>query len=289
MSISGRITRRRFITGLVAAPILAGLYTWRVEPTWLEIATRDLPIVNLPPALEGKTLAHFSDIHIGKQVDPDYLADTFRRVAALQPDIVVHTGDLVTFNGAACLAQADQLMPLFPRGPLGTYAILGNHDYGRDMVRSDVAEKISAVLTRAGCRVLRNESLDCHGLRIVGCDDLWAGRFLLRRALTGITPEQPALALCHNPDCCDAPGWENFRGWILAGHTHGGQCKPPFLTPPLLPVQNRRYTAGAFELTGGRQLYISRGVGHLLRVRFNVRPEVALFTLRRAADAGQTA
>jgi predicted MPP superfamily phosphohydrolase len=90
------------------------------------------------------------------------------------------------------------------------------------------------------------------------------------------------LALCHNPDACDENGWENFRGWILAGHTHGGQCKPPFLPPPILPVKNRRYTAGAFALSGGRRLYISRGVGHLMHVRFNARPEVACFTLRRA-------
>ncbi|NIQ25052.1 MAG: phosphoesterase, partial [Gammaproteobacteria bacterium] len=53
---------------------------------------------------------------------------------------------------------------------------------------------------------------------------------------------------------------------------------------PLLPVENKRYTAGAFELSGDRRLYISRGVGHLLQVRFNVRPEVPVFRLRRARE-----
>ena len=90
------------------------------------------------------------------------------------------------------------------------------------------------------------------------------------------------LVLSHNPDTCDLPGWGGYQGWILAGHTHGGQCKPPFLPPPLLPVRNRRYTAGEFALTDGRKLYINRGVGHLLRVRFNVRPEVTVFTLTPA-------
>ncbi|HEX2860069.1 MAG TPA: hypothetical protein VHN79_00430, partial [Lacunisphaera sp.] len=73
-----------------------------------------------------------------------------------------------------------------------------------------------------------------------------------------------------------------YQGWILAGHTHGGQCKPPFLPPPLLPVRNRRYTAGEFDLGDGRKLYINRGLGHLLRVRFNVRPEVTVFRLAPA-------
>jgi hypothetical protein len=80
----------------------------------------------------------------------------------------------------------------------------------------------------------------------------------------------------------DLDGWEGFRGWVLSGHTHGGQCKPPFLPPPLLPVKNKRYTSGEFALDRERTLYISRGVGHVLQVRFNVRPEVKLFELQPA-------
>ena len=50
----------------------------------------------------------------------------------------------------------------------------------------------------------------------------------------------------------------------------------------MLPVKNKRYTSGEFELSGNRRMYISRGVGHLLQVRFNVRPEIAVFRLQRA-------
>ena len=49
-----------------------------------------------------------------------------------------------------------------------------------------------------------------------------------------------------------------------------------------MPVRNTRYTAGVFALPGGRTLYVSRGVGHFFQVRFNVRPEVTVFTLQRA-------
>ncbi len=76
--------------------------------------------------------------------------------------------------------------------------------------------------------------------------------------------------------------WGDYQGWILAGHTHGGQCKPPFLPPPLLPVWNPRYTAGEFPLAGNRRLYINRGIGYVLRVRFNVRPEITVFHLAPA-------
>ena len=80
----------------------------------------------------------------------------------------------------------------------------------------------------------------------------------------------------------DQPIWGDYEGWILAGHTHGGQVKPPFLPPPMLPVRNKRYTAGAFALSGNRSLYINRGLGNLWPVRFNVRPEITLFTLEAA-------
>ncbi len=138
------------------------------------------------------------------------------------------------------------------------------------------------MLADCGIRVLRNEVVDVGGLDIVGLDDLWAKRFQPAAALAYRDAAKPALVLSHNPDTADAPGWLGYEGWILSGHTHGGQCKPPFLPPPLLPVRNRRYTSGEIDAPGGRRLYISRGVGHTLMVRFNVRPEVTVFTLQRA-------
>ncbi len=279
--MSALLTRRRFLTGLVTTTGLTALYTWRVEPTWVEFVRRDLPIANLPPALAGKTLVQLSDIHIGPQVDDEYVARVFARVTALNPDIVVHTGDLVTYAGPKTIAQARTVLGSFPRGKLGTFAILGNHDYGRNWSQPEVADQIARLLAEAGCTVLRNRSTEVAGLTIVGLDDLWARRFFPQLVLPHLPRGQPAIVLSHNPDSCDLPGWGGHQGWILAGHTHGGQCKPPFLPPPLLPVRNRRYTAGEFALADNRQLYINRGVGHLLRVRFNVRPEVTVFTLKR--------
>ena len=121
---------------------------------------------------------------------------------------------------------------------------------------------LTDVVRSCGITVLRNQMLDAEGLQIVGLDDLWANRFNPQDVLRGLDANRGAIALSHNPDTVDLPVWGNYEGWILAGHTHGGQCKPPFLPPPVLPVKNRRYTAGEFELAGNRRLYISRGVGH---------------------------
>ncbi len=274
--------RRRFLLTLGGGVAATLLYTWRFEPAWVEFVHRDLPIANLPPELAGKTLVQLSDIHIGSQVDNDFVTGVFARVAALQSDIVVHTGDLITYAGPQTLDQARMILAAFPRGRLGTFATLGNHDYGKRWSEPAVARQVAALLGQAGCTVLRNQQAEVAGLKIVGLDDLWGRQFRPQLVLPQLAPGEPALVLSHNPDTCDRPGWSEYRGWILAGHTHGGQCKPPFLPPPLLPVRNRRYTAGSFDLGDGRKLYINRGVGHLLRVRFNARPEVTVFRLSTA-------
>ena len=278
------ISRRSFIRSAAgAAGVGAGLgaYTWLVEPHWLELVRRPLRIANLPLRLRGATLAQLSDIHVGHRVSDDYVLDTFRRVSMLSADIVVYTGDFVSYR-QGIVEHATRLYAQAPRGRLATLGILGNHDYGPGWAHPEAAAQIVTMLEGHGIEVLRNEVRDVAGLQIVGMDDLWATDVQPAKALSALTPDRASLVLSHNPDSVDLPGWDGYAGWILSGHTHGGQCKPPFLPPPILPVRNPRYTAGAFELSGGRSLYISRGVGHLTQVRFNVRPEVTVFELQPA-------
>lgn len=284
MKLKTKITRRRLlkITAAVAGSgVGVGLYAWRWEPQWLEVVWRDLRVANLPPQLEGARLAHLSDLHIGTRVDDSYLIHTFKRVKEYAPDIVVYTGDFTDYH-RNIYNHAKRIFSYLPVGARGTFAVLGNHDYGPSWACSGVADKIAGLAGKAGLHILRNQSAEVEGLQVAGLDDLWACRFEPKRVLPGLDPDAASIVLSHNPDSVDRSGWEGYTGWILAGHTHGGQCKPPFLPPPLLPVQNRRYTSGEFALSGNRRMYINRGVGHITRVRFNARPEVTLFKLKRA-------
>lgn len=278
------ITRRRFFKASAAAVGLgaaAGIYTWRIEPHWLEVVERRLSIAGLPEDLVGLQLVQLSDLHVGPRVDDDYLLRCFQRVKELAPEFVVYTGDF-TSHEPQVFDHARRMFSHLPLGRRGTFGILGNHDYGLRWSQAHVAQRIAILATDAGVRVLRNEVVETAGLHVVGLDDLWADRFDLVAGFRALPARAAAIVLSHNPDTADLPGWGAYSGWILSGHTHGGQCKPPFLPPPLLPVRNRRYTCGEFELAGGRRLYISRGVGHLQRVRFNVRPEITVFRMERA-------
>jgi uncharacterized protein len=276
---------KRTAGALVGSTVGVVGYTIGIEPHWLEIVERDLSIENLPRALDGARLAQISDLHIGPQVSDEYIVHSFDRLRALAPDVVVFTGDFITHRSSRGDSQYQQLRAVLahlPHGRLATVGILGNHDYGRGWGEPSVAAKVVAEVERAGVRILRNEVQSVRGLDIVGVDDLWSHRGDPVAALRA-RQSDAALALVHNPDAADEQPWPEYRGWMLAGHTHGGQCKPPFLPPPLLPVRNPRYVSGEVSVDTERTLYISRGVGYLIRARFNVRPEITLFTLRSGA------
>jgi predicted MPP superfamily phosphohydrolase len=277
------LTRRRFLQASVAALFTGaslGAYAFEIEPYWVEFVRRSLPIRDLPSSLIGRSLVQLSDIHVGS-VDDDYVISVFRHVAELRPDIVVATGDLMTYCQGA-FEHVASVYRHFPLGRIATLATLGNHDYGPRWAHSEIAARVIDIVSEFGVTVMRNEIHEVEGLQIVGLDDLLAKRFDHEHVSPLVKSAKPAIVLSHNPDTADLPVWDGYDGWILSGHTHGGQCKPPFLPPPLLPCCNPRYTCGEFALSGSRRMYMNRGVGNILNVRFNVRPEVTIFELRRA-------
>jgi len=241
-----------------------------------------MPVKNLPEHMVGKTLVHLSDIHVGHQVDDNFLRSTFRDVERLNPDIVAVTGDFVSYHERVH-EQAASVYKDLPQGRLATVGVWGNHDYGPEWVSSDYADRLGQILEANGLTLLNNASMDVEGLRLIGLDDSWGPNFDPVPVLSTAEAGEPAVVLSHNPDNADMPVWGDFDGWILSGHTHGGQLKAPFLPPPVTAVDNPRYTSGHFDVGGGRSLYISRGLGHKQRLRFNVRPEITIFSLVREA------
>jgi predicted MPP superfamily phosphohydrolase len=310
------LSRRQLLAAgaATAAGVTLGTaaYAFLIEPHWVELVRRPMPLEHLPDALVGRTLLQVSDIHVGV-VDEDYLVRTLRSAAALAPDFVAVTGDFVSYRSDAQYGQLARVLSHLPAGRLGTFGALGNHDYGPGWRNLGIANRVEQIASDAGVMVLRNSVRTASGIQFAGTADYWSPEFgsprgdaphglftprqpvpdasrggLTRDAVSAVrllVPGQPTIVLCHNPDAQDEPMWAGVRGWVLAGHTHGGQVKPPFLPPLVLPVRNKRYTAGAFDVGRGRTLYINRGLGHLTKVRFNVRPELTLFTLERATSA----
>ncbi|MGJ8745624.1 metallophosphoesterase [Polaribacter sp.] len=275
--------RRQFIRkstiGALGACFIGSMYAWQIEPYWLEFTHIKMPIKNLPKNLIGKKLMQISDIHVGNRMDHQYIIDSFKKAQLLQPDFVVYTGDYVSYEDEQQFKQLKKVCKYIVKGNLGTVGVLGNHDYGKNWVEQNVADEITGILEKSGVTILSNNETSIEGLNIIGLDDFWGLNFHPQKIMSQVDSHKANLVLCHNPDVCDLDVWYHYNSWILSGHTHGGQVKPPFLTPPILPVKNNKYTSGKINLTNGRTLYINRALGFLHQVRCNVRPEITIFEL----------
>jgi predicted MPP superfamily phosphohydrolase len=286
----GKWSRRAFLkagaAGSVAACAATGAWAFFGAPHNVEVVRVPMTLRDLPESLVGKTIVQISDLHVGPIVSRDYLKHCLELVSSLEPDIVAVTGDFVSYDGPARIDEAVALLADMQPGKLATVAITGNHDFGfsrEGFTNRQAADSLTEKLDGIGIRMLRNTSVEIDGLRLLGVDDFWGPTHELGETLSSGNADQPSVMLCHNPDFVDQPGWDDYRGWILSGHTHGGQVRLPFCKPPILPISNHDYIAGQVELSGSRTLYVNRGLGHLRKVRLNVRPEITVFELTRSA------
>jgi len=161
--------------------------------------------------------------------------------------------------------------------PLGVHAVLGNHDYWHD------AAEVRGALEAAGIAVYDDASvplsLEACQFWLTGIDDLWEGAPDIDAALAPVPPGAPTLAFTHNPDLFpDVPDRVTLT---IAGHTHGGQVRLPWLGRPIVPSRFGERFAAGHVVEAGRHLFVSTGLGtSILPVRFRVPPEVSVLTLR---------
>jgi len=279
---SQKMTRRKFFEWLIRGGICTALgYTIVVEPNWFSVENVEVPIKGLPADLEGLRIGFISDFHRGRFVTEGDISKAARYLQRQNPDLIMLGGDFVDSNADyihSCLKVLSQL-----DSPLGTYAVLGNHDYWTD------PDLIRKSFKQSRIRLLDNESLKLEWKRekfyITGLDDAWEGWPNPRTALHGVPDESFKILLVHEPDYAETlkrlPLWLPLQ---LSGHSHGGQVVIPFWGAPVLPYMARKYPAGLQGVTGrNRWVYTTRGVGHLLPARFNCTPEVTLLILRKVA------
>lgn len=273
----------KFVTAIVVIGFLIFVYAWRIEPRWVEYNYLPMPTQNLPNDLVDKKIVQISDIHIGETVEEEFIIKNFKKIKKLNPDIVVFTGDFISpvqINKAP-YEQLNAVIQHAPKGKLVTIAILGNHDYGILAKNAGRADSVASILKENGITVLRNEAIRVHGLNIIGIDDMWGTNFYPLNVTQNINTKLANLVLVHNPEVSELNIWNGYTGWILSGHTHGGQVRFPFQKATRLPVLNGDLDEGLKLFPDGRKLYINKGLGHSIRLRFNVRPEITVFTLQK--------
>ncbi|ALN90087.1 metallophosphoesterase [Lysobacter gummosus] len=273
--------QRLFVTlVLCALACLAWGFFW--EPRQLVERDYAFALPHWPRECEGLRLDVVADLHTGSPHNGlDKLDDIVGRLAASDASAVLMAGDYVILSVlGGTYISADQLAPhlkpLTARKPV--YAVLGNHDWWKD------GHKVRAALESAGVTVLEDQARaaqfgECR-VWIVGIGDKWETRHDVAGAFAGVGDDAPTIALTHNPDLF--PDIPPRASLTIAGHTHGGQVRLPWIGTPVLPAEQRY--AGGYLIEHDKHLFVSTGIGtSILPVRFGVPPEISRLTLRAAA------
>ena len=264
----------RAVAAVAGAAALA--WTGWIEPRRLVTVRRRLELPRWPAALDGVRLGVLSDIHSGApHAGPRAIARAVERLNAEAPDAMLLLGDYidahVLWGGRVPPREiAGELAAL--SAPLGTFAVLGNHDWkqaGHGMWRA---------LEDAGIEVLENRAARAGDLYVAGLADLRCRRPDLPSALAGVPPEAPVVLLAHDPDVF--PYVPDRVALTLSGHLHGGQVAIPVLRRPALPSRYGERYARGHVVEDDRHLYVSSGLGTSgLPLRFLAPPEVVILEL----------
>ncbi len=282
--MSTRMSRRRFlrtlaggVAGLGVTGIGASAYITRIEPYWLSTSAVTIPLRHLPPAFDGFTIAHISDLHMGDWITAAQLEEVVARVNAMAPDLIAVTGDLASHRYPGLQDDLTRFLRAL-QAKEGVAATLGNHDHWLDarLVRRAILDSGAWLLWNTHAEVRRGADT----LYIVGVDDIWEQEDDLGEALAEVPPGPAAtVLLAHEPDFADEAAATGRIGLQLSGHSHGGQVRLPGIGAPVLPWLGRRYDMGLYRLNG-MHLYVNRGIGMTAPfVRFNCPPEITRITL----------
>ena len=236
----------------------------------------NVPLAKLPAAADGYTIVQLTDVHVGPTLGREFVASVVKQVAALAPDLIVLTGDLVDGRVRDLASHVEPLRELHARD--GVFAVTGNHEYYWN------ADAWIAHFGSLGIRFLRNERVTIASvLELAGVDDSSAASMAVGhgedvpRAVAGRDPALPVVLLAHHPRTiaravaagCDLQ---------LSGHTHGGQLLPLGWLARLFEPR----VAGLARF-GATWLYVSEGTGFWgPPLRVGTTSEITLITLRPA-------
>jgi uncharacterized protein len=280
----------KIAAALHAAAVLGVLYMVH-EAQWMRRVDRLLEAPAAAADLGGLTIVQLSDFHIGFR--PSFNQRTMRKAVdmalAAGPDLVVVTGDFACGpHGRAELQR--QLRRLVDAAPLGVFGVLGNHDHG-DSKAPFVVPTDPREIEAGGVRLLDNGTASLRvgaaTVQIGGVDDTDGGHDDLPAVLAALDrrPGVLRILLTHHADVVLRAEPGDFH-IALAGDTHGGQiCLPLPGRRVLLSDLSATFAEGAYDV-GGRQLYVTRGVGtSMLPLRAFCRPEIVVFHVRAGAPA----
>jgi uncharacterized protein len=298
-----------------AAPFIGAMYGFAAERLNYQIRRVEIPIPNLPSALDGMRIAQLSDIHLSGYMSRTQVRRAVDMANNLCADLAVVTGDLITGMGDPIADCVDEIRHL--RAPLGIWGCNGNHE-----IYARAEDEAARLYAQAGMKLLRHENaqLTFNGAQfnLIGVDyqrernPRGQRQQVLANVELLVRRDMPNILLSHNPNSFPRAAELGIE-LSLAGHTHGGQIQVEILDHRLSPARfitdyiaglyqrplfapapfgrvssdssaSRSFAPSLFTSSNGpmAQIYVNRGLGTVgAPVRLGVPPEISLIVLRR--------
>jgi hypothetical protein len=295
-----------------AAPFLTAMYGFAAERLNYQVRRVEIPLPNLPPALDGMQIVQLSDIHLSSYMSRTQVRRAVDMASNLGADLAVVTGDLITGMGDSIADCIDEIRHL--RAPLGIWGCNGNHE-----IYARAEDEAGFLYAQAGMRLLRQENAQIAfkgaQFNLIGVDYQRerSSRGQRQQTLAGVETlvrrDMPNILLSHNPNSFNRAAELGIE-LSLAGHTHGGQIQVEILDHRLSPARfmtdyiaglyqrplfapapnaNTRSSNARLDLSLAARhaplssLYVNRGIGTVgAPVRLGVPPEISLLVLYRA-------
>lgn len=268
----------KIIITAALALVLTGIYAIKIEPHILLIKEYE---IGKTEADEKVKIVQISDIQISKNYTIADLKKLIEKVNQQKPDIFLFTGDL--FENYAEYAPEKEVIEELKKieATYGKYAIWGNRDYGGGGERH-----YEEILEKSGIQLLENSAVTIttqkeHKIWIAGLDDYLLGSPDISSISEEARQEMDyKILLIHEPDMADSYKEYPFD-LMLAGHSHGGQVRIPFMKG-ITTAMAHKYVRGFYQLDGTYpiDLYVNTGIGtSRYPIRFLVPPQIAVFNI----------
>ncbi|MGE5456362.1 MAG: metallophosphoesterase [Ignavibacteriales bacterium] len=272
---------------LILILILTGglLYSRYVATTGLVVKEYKITNKKITSTYTGLKIVHISDIHYGSTIFKDELDEIVKKVNILKPDIVLFTGDLFTddlINDKYIKELTNELSKI--EAKIGKYAINGNHDYDHEEEFEQIIEKSGFINLNDTYDVIYNKNNEA--MFIAGISTNSYGKLGINDKIEPImnylqSEENKAtynILLLHEPDFVDDIKYSNFD-LVLAGHSHNGQVRLPFIGAIYTPYGSKQYYNEHYKLKD-TDLYISSGLGtSLLKLRLFNKPSFNFYRM----------
>lgn len=273
-------SRKFIIFSLLVILIIA--LTTIYYPHAFEVREYKIQNKNIPDSFVGLKIVHFSDVHYGTTIKENELQKIIKKINDIRPDLVLFTGDLFDKNISYSTEELDTLKKELStiKADLGKFAVTGNHDYENNT--------FDAIMDESGFKILKNNynlihHKDLTPILIGGVPSSLQDKQNFEELFSYQQPENEnqqyyKIILMHEPDNVTKLNTYDVD-LVLAGHSHNGQVRLPFIGAVITPKGAKNYYDEYYKVNK-TDLFISGGLGtSTLPVRLLNKPSINLYRL----------